>query len=145
MRRLLVLAAGVVGAAAILVTTAPAADNDVAVGCLDVVDGNITYHADGVVGGSIDLRAPACRGGAKYTLYILEESGATEPLATARGRMTANPNVVMFESRAITTTDAVICVYIETTHPKESGDRAPDVGCVDILQNTGPGGAGSFN
>jgi hypothetical protein len=143
MRRLLVVAAATLAAAGTLAATAIALENDVEKGCVDVVSGSFAYRVDSVVGGSVTVREEACKGG-KYILFVLEESTDTEPLATAKGEITAAPNVVRIDTAPITTADTDVCVYVEARQGKNR-DRAPDSGCVELIKEGSPGGGGSFN
>lgn len=141
MRRLIVLAAVVLTTAAVMAATAAALPNDTRKPCVDIVDGNFAYRVDGVVGGSVRLAAAACKG-AKFTLYVLEESGDTTPLATAAGTETQVPEVVRFDTASLTTEDTDVCIYVEARNGKPNTDRAPDTGCVELIKEGSPGGGG---
>ena len=141
MKRLFAFAVAVFGATAIVVATAAALPNDVEKGCVDIVDGNFFYNAEGHVSGSVTTREPACRGG-KYTLYVLEESTSTTILATAKGEISSgSPIVVLFATQPITTIDTDVCVYVEARQGWNF-ERAPDTDCVALEKGFSPGGTG---
>lgn len=141
MGRLLALAAAVLTTAGIAAATAAALPDDNRKACADIVDGNFTYRVEGKVGGSVTTAVAACKG-ARFTLYVLEESTDTTPIATAEGTQSGAPTVVLFETAALTTVDNDVCVYVEAQNGKPNFDRAPDTGCVELVKEGSPGGSG---
>src|SRR5687767_2040151 len=116
MTRLIALV-GVALAAGVVAMTAVAAPNDVrGPDCVDVINGSFIYNADGTVTGNVTVDASACRQ-ATYTLYVLEESVDTAPIATDEGEAN-NPfalDRVFFGTEALSTNDSDVCVYVEAT------------------------------
>jgi hypothetical protein len=108
--------------------------------CLDI-NGGTGFSWDGTtLSGSFSLAAPACKQ-ATYSLYVLDESGGTTPLTSAKGTPVGLGDVIFF-SFPVSDTDGTVCVYGTSS----IGGRIFDVGapdgqqCLDVdTTNTGGG------
>ena len=78
-----------------------------------------------------------------YTLYVLEEAGDTEPIASASVTGTGEFDYVIIEVNDVISADNTVCVYVTATIGKKKiTDRGPDDGCVTLTDDGSSGGGG---
>jgi hypothetical protein len=112
--------------------------------CLNI-DGGTGFSWDGAtLSGSITLAAPACKQ-ATYSLFVLDQSGDTTPLTSAKGTPVGGGDVIFF-STAVSDTDGMVCVYATSS----IGGRVFDVGAPEgqqclVVDNSGTAGGTPFH
>jgi hypothetical protein len=125
-------------------TLAKPADSDVRGPlCADMVDGAGFYDGT-AVNFRIELATASCRQIA-YTLFVLDESGASRVIASRQMRGDATSNQLLFLDVMVPANDDdTVCVYA-TTQPgrgRHVFDRAPDSGCAELVVDGPPAGQG---
>ncbi len=95
----------------------------------------VTYDASGVIGTQLELDAPSCEK-YTYTFYVLDEVGGTSiELSTSR---LGNGADHLALNIAYDSPDNTVCVYATSSFINKSGekvlDRAPDSGCVTLVE-----------
>jgi hypothetical protein len=147
MKRLFLMLAAAVAAAALVAGSGTAASSDTkGPPCTNIADGTAGYdfHADssGTVQAIFTLEAPACSE-ESYRLEIYDLNGGTLP---------GNPSVdqpavagetivtITYNFDAPTAPSSGVCIVVDTFWKKHLSDRGPDRGCVELPPNEPPGG-----
>ena len=119
--------------------------------CADLVDVNgdvasaASYDGDGqLVHARIATASASCRF-ATYTLYVLDESGASTPLAVQSVRGDGvNSHVTFMNVDVSANDDSIVCVYVTSSvgRGRHIFDRGPDAGCNEVTSDeVSPGGS----